>query len=87
MRYYTYIIESLKSQTWYYGHSEDLERRLNEHNTGQNKSTKNKGPWKLIFIREFESKQEANKFELLLKKLRNKNYILKAYGDCFITGK
>ncbi len=70
---------------WYYGHTDDLKRRVKEHNTGQNKSTKNKGPWELIFAREFESKLEANRFELLLKSLRNKNYIQKEYSAYFLT--
>ncbi|MBX2958135.1 MAG: GIY-YIG nuclease family protein [Cyclobacteriaceae bacterium] len=76
-----------KNQSWYYGHSDDPVRRLYEHNVGQNKSTKSKGPWQLIFLREFGSKQEANRFELLLKKYRNKGYILKEYGQYFITRK
>ncbi len=56
-----------------------------EHNTGQTKSTKNKGPWKLIFKRPFDTKLEANKFELELKKLKNKEYIKYKYQQFFIT--
>jgi putative endonuclease len=69
---------------WYYGHTDNLERRLLEHNTGQNKSTKNKGPWEVIFVRGFETKIEANRFELKLKKLKNKRYIRKEYSEYFI---
>ena len=58
---------------------------LIEHNSGQTKSTKNKGPWKLIFKRPFDSKFEANKFELELKKLKNKEYIKYKYQQFFIT--
>ena len=82
--YFSYIIESEKSKRWYYGHSIDLERRVIEHNTGQTKSTKNKGPWKLIFKRQFDSKLEAIKFELELKKLKNKEYIKYKYQQYFI---
>jgi len=69
---------------WYYGHTDNMERRLFEHNTGRNKSTKNKGPWKVIFIREFETKIAANRFELKLKKLKNKRYIRKEYSEYFL---
>ena len=45
-----------------------------------------RGLWELIFLREFESKQEAFNFELYLKKLRNKAYIRTTYSECFISG-
>lgn len=80
----TYILESSTSGLWYYGHSANVEERLYQHNAGKNKSTRNKGPWKLIFIREFENKLEANRFELYLKKLKNKGYIKKEYKQYFL---
>ena len=82
--YYTYIIESETTKSWYYGHSENVKRRLDDHNQNRNKSTSNKGPWKLIFVRSFETKLEANRFELLLKKLRNKNYVNEKYSKYFL---
>lgn len=72
MLYFTYIIESSKSGKWYYGHTDNTERRLWEHNSGQNISTRNKGPWKMIFLWSFETELEAIRFELKLKKLKNK---------------
>lgn len=57
---------------------------MNEHNSGQNKSTKGKGPWKLIFVKRFDTKLEANRFELRLKKLRNKEFIEKEFSEYFI---
>jgi putative endonuclease len=69
---------------WYYGHTNSLERRVFEHNAGRNKLTKNKGPWKIIFVREFETKQKANRFELELKKLKNKGYLKRKYREYFI---
>jgi len=82
--YNTYIIESESLGVWYYGHTDNLERRLQEHNSGQTKSTRGKGPWKLIFRRSFLTKLEANRFELQLKGLRNKDYIRKEFRDFFI---
>lgn len=79
----TYILESEKSGRWYIGHSNDLERRILEHNSGHTKSTRNKGPWKLVFRREFENKKEALDFELDLKKLKNKHYISIKYKEYF----
>ncbi|MBP9583175.1 MAG: GIY-YIG nuclease family protein, partial [Ignavibacteriaceae bacterium] len=59
--------------------------RFAEHNSGQNKSTKNKGPWKLIFLKQFDNNLEANRFELNLKKLRNKNFIENEYAEFFLN--
>lgn len=80
----TDIIESETSGRWYYGHSSNLEVRLSQHNSGQNKSTKNKGPWKLIFAKAFDNKLEANRFELKLKKLKNKAYIKRVFAEFFL---
>ena len=82
--FYTYIIESQCNGKWYYGHTENIERRVKDHNEGLNKSTKNRGPWLLIFARSFETKIEANRFELKLKKLKNKDYIRREFQDYFI---
>ena len=82
--YYTYIIESVISQRWYIGHTHDIDRRLVEHNSGENKSTKGKGPWQLIFLRSFNNNLDANRFELKLKKLRNKKFIRNEYSDYFL---
>lgn len=82
--YYTYIIESSVNKKWCIGHTNDIERRLVEQNSGQNKSTKGKGPWKLIFLSNFNNNLDANKFELKLKKLRNKDFIKTEYSEFFI---
>ena len=75
MRYRVYIIESQKDKSWYYGFSENVEKRLDLHNEGNSTYTKSKRPWKLIFLRSFDIKTEALKFERYLKKTRNKRYI------------
>jgi putative endonuclease len=74
--YYTYVLQSEKSGKLYIGHTENLERRLKEHNSNQTKSIKNKGPWNLIFKKEFQSRSDAMKFEAKLKSLKNRKYIL-----------
>jgi len=82
--FYVYIIESLTTGNWYYGFSNDLDQRLEFHNKGLNKSTANRGPWKYIFIREFNTKTEALKFEQYLKRTRNKAYIRKQFAPYFL---
>jgi len=74
--YFTYILKSIKSGKLYIGHTNNIERRFQEHNSNQSKSTKNKGPWELIYTKECPSNSEAILFELKLKKIKNKNYLL-----------
>ena len=82
--HYVYIIESQSSEKWYYGYSTDTEMRLNALNKGLNKSTAGRGPWKFIFLREFNNKKEALEFEWHLKKLKNKKYIKIKYSLYFL---
>ena len=83
MMYYVYIIQSELDKSWYYGFSENPEKRLHFHNDGKSKYTKSKLPWKMIFRRGFKTKTKALKFERYLKKTRNKEYIKKAYSEYF----
>ncbi len=66
--YYVYVIQSEKDGSTYIGFTEDLERRINEHNQGKTKSIKHKTPYRLIHKEEYESKTVARKRELKLKK-------------------
>jgi len=84
--YYVYIIESLSTGRWYYGSTQDLDERLIYHNRGWNRSTRGRGPWRYIFIRAFQTAEEAREFEFHLKKLRRKEYILSKYNEFFIDG-
>ena len=59
MKYYTYILQSGTHKTFYYGHCEDLEKRLSQHNKGKVRYTKGRMPWKLHYFEVFESRSEA----------------------------
>ena len=73
--YYAYILISEKSSRFYIGHSNEIIERLNTHNTGRVKSTRNKGPWKCVYFEEYDTKLEANRRELEIKKQKSKQYI------------
>ena len=45
----------------------DVERRLNEHNNGENRSTKAYRPFKLILKEEYKTRLEARTREVYLK--------------------
>ena len=84
MIFYVYILESESSGKWYYGFTEDIVQRIKDHQTNRSKYTRFKGPWKLIFKREFLDKREALHFEKQLKNTRNKEFIKEKFKDYFI---
>jgi putative endonuclease len=54
-----YILQSLKDGSIYVGYTQDMNRRLSQHNAGKNKSTKQKTPWRLVYCECFLSKTDA----------------------------
>jgi putative endonuclease len=48
--YYTYVLQSDMDGRLYKGHTNDVEKRLKEHNNGKTKSTKGYIPWKLVYF-------------------------------------
>ena len=47
--YYTYVLQSFKDMAFYTGFTKNLKLRFEEHNKGIVESTKNRGPFKLIY--------------------------------------
>jgi len=65
--YYVYILRSLSSGKSYIGSSDNLLRRFREHSLNQEKATRNRGPWEMVYWEPFGSLQEARKREAFLK--------------------
>lgn len=65
--YYVYVLKSLKDNQFYTGMTNDVERRLGEHNAGCNKSTKSRLPFVLIHSERFDIRLEARNREKFLK--------------------
>ena len=64
------------------GSTNRLLERFGEHNKGLVKSTKPYKPFKLIFIKQFQTESEARKYEKKLKKCRiEKERIIKQYEN------
>jgi len=77
--WYTYILKSSKRNWHYVGSSNDLGRRLNEHNALKVISTKSHAPLELIYSKEWPTEQEARSYERKIKKQRIlKEQILKS---------
>ena len=70
MPYYVYILKSKKDNKYYIGSTSDVVARLNFHNAGLQRSTKNRTPFELVLFEEYESKEEALKREKQIKSLK-----------------
>ena len=65
--FYAYLLRSKKDNKLYIGYTNDLRRRLREHNSGKNKSTKYRRPLELIYYEAYKSEQDARRREKNLK--------------------
>ena len=66
--FYVYVLHSLKDNGIYIGKTNNLKRRLYEHNSGKVFSTKPRRPLKLLNCIECNSEQEALRLEKEYKK-------------------
>lgn len=63
-----YILQSTKNPNRYYaGVCSNLKNRLQEHNSGECKTTATYGPWRLETAIYFRDQKKANVFERYLK--------------------
>lgn len=66
--HFVYLIQNSASEERYIGKTNDLQRRLREHNNGHQDATNRKeGEWKLIYAEIFRSKEDADEREEKLK--------------------
>ena len=79
---YTYILKC-KDGTYYTGWTNNLEKRLKDHNEGRGaKYTKARLPVSLIYYEEFQAKEEAMRREYAIKRMTRceKENLMKASG-------
>jgi putative endonuclease len=67
--FYAYILKSLKDGTYYKGSTDNLQKRIKQHNSGKVKYTKGHLPYKLHYFEEFETRSEALKREKFFKSI------------------
>ena len=73
--FYTYVLQSKKDNKWYTGTTDDLRKRFNEHNLGLSTSTKNRGPFVLIYYEACLNQKDAFSREKYLKTGMGKRYL------------
>ncbi|MDP3791451.1 MAG: GIY-YIG nuclease family protein [Candidatus Omnitrophota bacterium] len=65
--YYVYVLKSEKDGKLYTGHTDNIERRLSEHNSGRVRSTAARKPFIVLHFETFPTKSEARWQERCLK--------------------
>jgi putative endonuclease len=66
--HYVYFLKSAETKWIYIGNTNDLKRRLAEHNSGKTSFTRERGPWELIYYEAYKDKRDALSREQALKK-------------------
>ena len=68
--YYVYVLKSSKTGLLYKGQTDNLERRVQEHNAGKTSSTRHGIPWNICYYEKHESRDAAITREKYFKTLR-----------------
>ena len=86
-KFYVYILYSQNAARYYCGQTDDLEKRLCQHNDSNNPFTKTthrfSGLWQIVWKKAFESRSEAIIMERSIKKHGIKRFFEKnSTGGC-----
>ena len=75
MRYFIYVLKSLSAKKSYVGITNNLQRRLMEHNSGKHVYTKRHKPWVMIYSEEYDSLKESREREKYLKSAIGRKFL------------
>lgn len=65
--FYVYVLKSIHHEFKYIGSTNDLERRINEHNSGESQSTKHYRPFRLALYVALPTERQARELEKYFK--------------------
>ncbi len=87
MFYYVYVLLSFKDHNLYIGYTNNLKRRILQHNQGKTDSLRGRRPLKLIYYEAFLEKKDAQKKEKFYKSGRGHevlyNNLLETFKNCY----
>ena len=67
MSFFVYVLKSAVDGRLYKGHTQNIEKRIKEHNAGKTSSTKKYMPWTLVYYEEFKTRDYAILREIYFK--------------------
>lgn len=75
--FYVYVLKSKKDTELYIGSTNDLKRRLSEHQNGKSFSTQFRRPFELVYYEAYKNEKDAREREQSLKLRGNTRRFLK----------
>ena len=78
---YVYILQSLKNQRYYIGSTNNIRQRIQTHQSGGVKATRNLLPLQVVLQQEYSDIGEARIVEMKLKRFKRKDYIAKIVSE------
>ena len=76
-----YTLKSKIAKKSYVGLTNNIERRLKEHNSGKHFYTKRHKPWEIIHTEEFDNFEEARKREKFLKSTTGRRFLKTLFNN------
>jgi len=79
LKYILYILKSASTRQFYIGHTDNLERRIAEHNDpsyeGTQYTKRHRGPWKCVYTEKYETRSLAMIRQKQIKDKKSRKYI------------
>ena len=79
--YFVYVLRSITAKKTYVGMTNDLGRRLAEHNAGKHVYTKRHVPWEVFHHESFENRIKAHAHEKYLKSAAGRRFLKKLFAS------
>jgi len=81
MEYFVYILRSFADRRLYVGFTDNLARRLSEHNAGKVPATRKRKPFAMVHAERYAERKEALRRERYLKSGRGREEIRLIIGS------
>jgi len=73
--YYVYVLKSINKNYLYVGLTNNLKRRISQHEDGKERTTRSYKPFSLLYTENYLSRQEARNREKYLKSGTGKEFL------------
>lgn len=83
--FYVYVLLSQSDGNFYIGFTQDIHKRLEQHNRGENKSTAPRTPFKLIYFEYHLSREDALRRESYFKTSSGKRSLKQMIRDSLLV--
>jgi putative endonuclease len=68
---FVYLLQSESSRRFYVGSTDNLNRRVAEHQRGKSLATRGRDPWNLVYTEQFDSLADARRREFEIKRWKS----------------